>query len=171
MAVKSVSHVPNSCPILTFNSYSGLCSVPHSTLHLSQTFHVFLLSKICWWEGLHNLHLLVIYWSFTGDLTSSLRSLCWTSQETVACGERGRHSRKVLLFSVPYTTLSSITSRSSAWKTEQRINQDVDTYNNGEAVCKPGSFLESCEDVTVNVWLGEKFQPLQRKQTPLGLSL
>lgn len=46
-------------------------------------------------------------------LTSSLRSSRCMSQVTVACGERGIHSRKVLLFSVAYTVLSSVTSTSS----------------------------------------------------------
>lgn len=62
---------------------------------------------------LHFYHLDLIWWLFTYGLTSSLRSSRWTSQETVACGERGMHSRKVLLFSVAYTTLSSVTSSSS----------------------------------------------------------
>lgn len=52
-----------------------------------------------------------IIMSWTYPRTSSLWSSRWISQVTAACGERGTHSRKVLLFSVPYTTLSSVTSR------------------------------------------------------------
>lgn len=108
MVVNCINHVPNSHSSLTFKgNYSE-----HSLPEVSQTFppsSYFGCSDVD-----RPFILLILTWMlFTGNLTSSLWSSRWTSQVTVACGERGTHSRKVLLFSVPKTTLSSVTSRSS----------------------------------------------------------
>lgn len=117
MAVKCVNHVPNSHIDLTFKgSYSGHCwpevsfLIPLSPKASPPSSH-YRNIRIRWF-----LKVILIWWLFTYHLTSSLRSSRWTSQVTVACGERGIHSRKVLLFSVTYTTLSSVTSNSSGWK-------------------------------------------------------
>lgn len=113
MAVKCVNHVPNSHTDLTFKgSYSGHCLPEVSFLiplapKASPPSSHYRNIRIRW---------CLIWWPFTYHLTSSLRSSRWTSQVTVACGERGIHSRKVLLFSVAYTTLSSVTSNSSGWR-------------------------------------------------------
>lgn len=124
MAVKCVNHVPNSHTNLTFKgSYLGHC-LPEVSLHpsyVSQNFpHLALIINMLWYEGIFQSISIFSIYSYTDCLTSSLWSLCWTSQVTVACGERGTHSRKVLLFSVPYTTLSSVTSRSSGWRRDKK---------------------------------------------------
>lgn len=101
-AVKYINHVPNSHTVLTFNSsYSALC-LPEVSFHPSPPLTTWIcLPSYIYWVGRYLIILIYqsIHWFFT--LTSSLWSLCWMSQVTVACGERGTHSSKVLLFSVP----------------------------------------------------------------------